>query len=519
MKKIILKAMSLFLCITLLFVLSPKAIATTYTALEFNEKLNEVKTLYPHGSQKYEWKVNGTVVGWECHGYARWISYYIWGTDFANGEGEGWVRYNSTSTKTPIDKLVPGDILRYRTAANKSSNHSIFVTAIEGDTVYFTDCNSDGASTIKWERTTTKSYLAEHLKMQLAGRDYVEYGYIAHYSKNTLTENKRLTLSYNANGGKLNLEATKTIQYTVEDDSGINMRSGAGTSYGVLTALPKGTVFTVTETATDSKYTWGKTTYNGKTGWCVISREWTSKTEVTTPPKYYINSDGNIYISDTQKAFTESFVFGTEHTSGFSNPTEFGLVREGYTFLGWSKTQNSDTFYKYTESFTPETLFPEANGKDYAATLYAVWQSNKTLTGIEVVSLPTKTKYLLNATLSSSGLKIKLKYSNNTEEIITKGFTLSGFDSKTVGEKTVTVSYEGKTATFTLLVEDLKTGDLNKDFNIDLVDVTILAQYVANWEIECDQTALDVNGDSSINLLDIVHLSQYVAGWEDIVIK
>ena len=78
--------------------------------------------------------------------------------------------------------------------------------------MYFTDCNSDGESTIKWERATTKSYLTEHLKMQLAGRDYVEYGYIAHYSKNTLTENKRLTLSYNANGGELNLEATKTAK-------------------------------------------------------------------------------------------------------------------------------------------------------------------------------------------------------------------------------------------------------------------------------------------------------------------
>lgn len=519
MKKINLNATCLFLCMVLIFVLSPKVTAATYTTLEFNEKLNEVKTLYPHGSQKKEWEINGTVVGWQCHGYARWISHYIWGTDFANGEGEGWVRYDATSTTTPIDKLVPGDILRYRTAANKSSNHSIFVTAIEGETVYFTDCNSDGANTIKWERTTTKDYLAEHLKMELAEREYVEYGYIAHFGQNTLTENQRLTISYNANGGSLNLEPTKIIQYTVEDASGINLRSGAGTSHSIIIALPKGTVFTVTETETDSKYTWGKTTYNGKTGWCVISREWTTKTEIITQPQYYINTEDTIYISDTQKAFTESFVYGTENTSGLLNPTEIGLVRDGYTFLGWSKLKNSDEFYKYTDPFTPEILFPEAEEKEYSATLYAVWQSNKILTEIEVASLPTKTKYILNAPLSSGGLKIKLKYSNNTEEIITEGFTLSSFDSETAGEKTVTVSYEDKTTVFTLLVEDLKTGDLNKDFNIDLMDVTILAQYVADWEVECDQTALDVNGDGSVDLLDVVHLAQYVAGWEEIVIK
>ena len=180
MKKTLQKTIVLLLCVVIFFGLTPKAEAITYTTVQFNNKLEEVKKLYPHGSQKYEWKVNNAVVGWQCHGYARWISYYVWGTDFANGTGKGWERYDSTATTTAINKLVPGDVLRYRTAANKDSNHSIFVTAIDGDTVYFTDCNSDGKNTIKWERSTTKSYLVEHLKMQLADRDYVEYGYIAH---------------------------------------------------------------------------------------------------------------------------------------------------------------------------------------------------------------------------------------------------------------------------------------------------------------------------------------------------
>lgn len=519
MKKSIQKTISLLLCIVIFFGLSSKVGAATYTTAQFNSKLEEVKKMYPHGSKQYEWKVNGTVVGWECHGYARWLSFYVWGVDFANGDGVGWARYNATSTTTPIDKLVPGDVLRYRTAANKSSNHSIFVTAIDGDTVYFTDCNSDGASTIKWERTTTKSYLAEHLKMQLGGRDFVEYGYIAHYNPNTLSATARLNVNYNANGGVLNLPTQKITQYTVVDSSGINMRSGAGTSFGKVGALPKGTVFTVTETATGNGYTWGKTTYNGVTGWCVISREWTTKTEITIPAAYYLNTDQAIYLTDTKKAFGQSFFFGSEYKNALADPSEFGLVREGYTFQGWSKTQNGEVVYKPTDSITPEILFPEAAEKEYSATLYAVWQSNKVLTGIEVASLPSKTKYLLNAPFNPSGIKVKLKYSNNAEETIAEGFTLSGFDSKTAGEKTITVKYEDKTASFTVLVEDLKTGDLNKDFNIDLVDVTMLAQYVANWEIDCDLTALDVNADKSVSLLDVVHLSQYVAGWDGVVIR
>ena len=119
MKKTALKIISVLLCAVIFLGSTFTAGAATLTATQFSKKLEEVKAKYPEGSQQYEWKVNGAVVGWQCHGYARWISSYIWGTDFANGEGEGWVRYNSTATTTHIDKLVPGDILRYRTAANK----------------------------------------------------------------------------------------------------------------------------------------------------------------------------------------------------------------------------------------------------------------------------------------------------------------------------------------------------------------------------------------------------------------
>jgi len=518
----IVKFISVFLCCVLFLTANFITSAENgLTATQFEQKLEEVKKLYPQGSQQYEWKVNGIVVGWQCHGYARWISSYVWGTDFANGTGKGWERYNSTATTTAIDKLVPGDVLRYRTSATKNSNHSIFVTAIDGDTVYFTDCNSDGASTIKWGRTTTKAKLAEHLKMQLADRNYVEYGYIAHYTANTLSVNARLNLNYNTNGGTLNIPKQTITQYTVVSSNGINMRSGAGTEYSVVVALPKGVVFTITESKSDSEgtYIWGKTTYNGKTGWCVISKNWTTKTETEIPPPYYLNTDGNIYITETQKPFEQSFAFGSTYSEGLCDPAEFSLVRENHIFLGWSKNQNGDVVYKHTDSFTPENIFPELAENGGATTLYAVWQSNVVLSSIEVETLPVNTKYLLNAPLDSEGLKIKLNYSNNTSKSITTGFTLNGFDSSTSGEKTITVSYEGKTTTFKVFVCPFETGDLNGDFNVDLSDVISLARLLAGWDVECSETALDVNGDGGVNLLDIVHLSRYVAGWEGVELK
>ncbi len=58
--------------------------------------------------------------------------------------------------------------------------------------------------------------------------------------------------------------------YRVDSSNGVNMRKGAGTSYSVLTALPDDTEFVVTQTKKANGYTWGKTTYAGYTGWCVL---------------------------------------------------------------------------------------------------------------------------------------------------------------------------------------------------------------------------------------------------------
>lgn len=53
--------------------------------------------------------------------------------------------------------------------------------------------------------------------------------------------------------------------------SGLNLRSGAGTNYGILTALPCNTQVTVTEVRNG----WGKVVYLGKIGW--INLQYTKK--------------------------------------------------------------------------------------------------------------------------------------------------------------------------------------------------------------------------------------------------
>lgn len=180
----------------------PIAQAASLTQNEFDSKLSSARSKYPNGcnNDTYSWYVAGSLVGYQCHGYARWLSYYVWGSDFRNGNGTNWTRYEATSSDSKIDKLVPGDVIRYRAGTSKSWNHTIFVTSISGDTVYFTDCNSDGNCTVKWDRSFSKSTLSTYLKTTLykpekeassTGR-----GYIAHYTLNNLGKH---THSYSSN--------------------------------------------------------------------------------------------------------------------------------------------------------------------------------------------------------------------------------------------------------------------------------------------------------------------------------
>ncbi len=58
--------------------------------------------------------------------------------------------------------------------------------------------------------------------------------------------------------------------YKTNVSTTLNMRSGAGTSFGYVTSVPNNAKLTVTKIKVNEGYTWGYTTYNGKTGWVAL---------------------------------------------------------------------------------------------------------------------------------------------------------------------------------------------------------------------------------------------------------
>lgn len=62
-------------------------------------------------------------------------------------------------------------------------------------------------------------------------------------------------------------------------------------------------------------------------------------------------------------------------------------------------------------------------------------------------------------------------------------------------------------------------GDVNRDENIDLSDLTVLCLYLLG-DVELTEEALkasDVSGDGLINIADIAHLKQYICK-DDIIL-
>ena len=99
-----------------------------------------------------------------------------------------------------------------------------------------------------------------------------------------------------------------------------------------------------------------------------------------------------------------------------------------------------------------QTLTVTYEGK---TTTFEVEIISKTLDHIAVTTMPVKTEYLEGKDeLDVTGGRVTLYYNNDTaDEIDLTADMVSGFDNTVVGTKTLTVTYEGKTATFEVEIQ------------------------------------------------------------------
>lgn len=100
-----------------------------------------------------------------------------------------------------------------------------------------------------------------------------------------------------------------------------------------------------------------------------------------------------------------------------------------------------------------QTLTVTYNGK---TDTYNIEIIAKALESIAITTLPNKTHYLVDKdSFSAEGGKVTLYYNNDTSDVIDLNISMvSGFSNQTVGVKTLTVTYKGKTDTFNITVDE-----------------------------------------------------------------
>ena len=90
-----------------------------------------------------------------------------------------------------------------------------------------------------------------------------------------------------------------------------------------------------------------------------------------------------------------------------------------------------------------EDEYVETYCNDFGLMYYNL-SSNFTMT----LTAPTKTEYMEYEELDLTGLALNISYENGSERTIKTGYTVSGFDPAVLGTQTITVTYNGKSATF-----------------------------------------------------------------------
>jgi len=140
---------------------------------------------------------------------------------------------------------------------------------------------------------------------------------------------------------------------------------------------------------------------------------------------------GTIVWSPADDAFKASTIYTATIT--LTAKTGFTLTGVGANFF----TVKDATATNPVNSGVVTAVFPSTDAK--------------AVSSIVITTQPIKTTYNIGETLSTTGMVVTATYSDSTTEAVT-GYTTSGFDSATEGQKTVTVTYESKTATFTVTV-------------------------------------------------------------------
>ena len=434
----------------------------------FYAKLAEFEeTVYANGSK---YKDNAKEYsGIQCYGFANQISKYIFGSFpcyYSGGTtpNKDWeINYGSAA----LVNLHVGDVVRYRSSV--SADHSIFITGMDEEKVYFSDANNDHNNGVRHNAEMTWEKLISRIDKSLE-IDSKLIGWVAHYKywNDEPTGEGAVTVSYNVNGGYVDCE--KVADRYVVITSALRMRADAGLDKEIITRMTNGKCFDIAigaETVDADGYTWAPITFEGQSGWAAISDPGDVRPYAPVTDKdYYADGEtGDILKNGTTDKYTQ-ILYGENKT--LSDKDKFNIAKDGAEFKGWALTPDGEPV---TE------VEPTENGE--IVTLYAVWRGEDETTGEETA--PDET----------TGEETTVPETTEPET--------------TEPETTEPETTEPETTEPVHL-----PGDINGDGKENNKDVTYLFRMISanpnDIPPECD-----INGDGKINNKDVTYLFRYIS--------
>ena len=181
------------------------------------------------------------------------------------------------------------------------------------------------------------------------------------------------------------------------------------------------------------------------------------------------------------------------------NKTEY-FVGDSYNGTGLvvNVTYNNGTNKDITTGFTMSGFSSAAAGKNTITVSYEGFTATfdvtikaVELTGIEIAKQPTKTTFNTGDELDTAGLVLTLKYNNGTTKTTDTGYTVSGYDTDKAGEQTITVSYEGFTATYKVTLIQSYADYTEVDAAIKAANEKIATGYYTDESVAVLQAAID----------------------------
>lgn len=242
-------------------------------------------------------------------------------------------------------------------------------------------------------------------------------------------------------------DVVDAMELTVTAGS-VNVRSGPGTFYPVVTTLAKDTVFSITEVCTIDSEKWGKC----EQGWLNLS-----------------NTNYSSVIANQPKDFPQ---WGTVSGNQVRIRTGPGVSYDIVTEVNQgARVEISEEHYDGTYNWgkiLPGTYdWGTVETEMWICVDYVTYDPEEevTLTEISILQPPAKLEYVqMQDLLDTMGSVLVATYSDGSMKAMTvnDGMT-SGYSNAELGTNTVTVTYGGKTATFDVTIVKATVTFLNED--------------------------------------------------------